>query len=55
MPLSRYVIAVAVVWAVLLCVFWFAKDGAHFKLVAAFCAGFFAGMLAMYIALHVYK
>jgi uncharacterized membrane protein YjdF len=54
-PLSRYVIAVVVVWTVLLCATWLAKDRAHFNLVAAFCAGFLAGMLAMLIAVHLYR
>jgi hypothetical protein len=27
----------------------------HFKTIAIFCAGFLTGMLAMWIAVHVYK
>jgi hypothetical protein len=53
-PLMQYVIAVVIVWAVILCVTWFASHHERFKLVAAFCAGFFAGMLAMFIAVHFY-
>jgi hypothetical protein len=54
-PLMRYVIAVVIVWAVILCVTWFARYHEHFRLVAAFCAGFFPGMLAMFIAVHLYQ
>jgi hypothetical protein len=54
-PLSRYVIAVVVVWAVVLGLMWLAKDRARFNLVAAFCAGFFAGMVAMFMAVHLYR
>ena len=54
-PLARYVVAVLVVWTVILCVMWFAGDRARFRAVATFCAGFLAGMLAMFIAVHVYR
>jgi peptidoglycan/LPS O-acetylase OafA/YrhL len=54
-PLIVYVIAVAVVWAVLLAVMWFLGDIARFQTFALVCLGFALGMLAMYIAVHVYK
>jgi peptidoglycan/LPS O-acetylase OafA/YrhL len=54
-PLIVYVIVVAVVWAVLLTVMWFLGDIARFQAFALVCLGFALGMLAMYIAVHVYK
>ena len=54
-PLIVYVIAVAVVWAVLLTVMWFLGDIARFQTFALVFLGFALGMLAMYIAVHVYK
>ena len=54
-PLIVYVIGVAVVWAVLLGVLWFMGDIARFQSFALVCFGFALGMLAMYIAVHVYK
>ena len=54
-PLSVYVIGVAVVWAVILGVMWFLGDIARFQTFALVCLGFALGMLAMYIAVHVYK
>ena len=54
-PLIVYVIVVAVVWAVLLAVMWFLGDIARFQTFALVCLGFALGMLAMYIAMHVYK
>ncbi len=54
-PLIVYVIVVAVVWAVLLAVMWFLGDIARFQTLALVCIGFALGMLAMYIAVHVYK
>ena len=54
-PLTVYIIGVAVVWAVLLAVMWFLGDIARFQTFALVCLGFMLGMLAMYIAVHVYK
>jgi peptidoglycan/LPS O-acetylase OafA/YrhL len=54
-PLIVYVIAVAVVWAVLLAAMWFSGDIARFQTFALICLGFALGMIAMYIAVHVYK
>jgi hypothetical protein len=54
-PLIVYVIAVTVVWAVLLGVMWFLGDIARFQTFALACLGFALGMVAMHIAVHVYK
>ena len=54
-PLIIYVIADAVVWAILLAIMWFLGDIARFQTFALVCLGFALGMLAMYIAMHVYK
>jgi len=54
-PLIVYVIAVAIVWAVLLGFMWFLGDIARFQTFALVCLGFGLGMIAMYIAVHVYK
>jgi len=54
-PLIVYVIGVAVVWAVILGVMWFLGNMARFQTFALVCLGFALGMLAMYIAVHVYK
>jgi len=55
LPIIVYVIGVTVVWAVLLAVMWFLGDIARFQTFALVCLGFALGMLAMYIAVHVYK
>ena len=55
LPLIVYVIGVAVVWAVILGVMWFLGDIARFQTFALVCLGFGLGMIAMYIAVHVYK
>ena len=54
-PLIVYVIGVAVVWAVILGALWFLGDIARFQTFALVCLGFALGMLAMYIAVHVYQ
>ncbi len=53
-PLYVYVISVIVVWAALLGYVWF-RYTSHFTGALALCGMFFVGMLAMYIAVHVYK
>jgi len=53
-PLYLYVIAVAVVWAVILVAMWFVNP-AKFATFALICGGFALGMLAMYIAVHLYR
>ena len=54
-PLIVYLIGVAIVWVVVLGVMWFLGDIARFQTFALVCLGFALGMLAMYIAMHVYK
>jgi len=41
--------------AALLGVFWFSGDTARFHTSALVSAGFLLGMLAMYIAVHMYS
>ena len=53
-PLYVFVIGVAVVWAVILGVVWFVGDIARFQTFTLVCLGFAFGMLAMYIAVHLY-
>lgn len=53
-PLYGYVIAVLIVWMLILIgMRLWAPD--RFRTFAIFCAGFFIGMLAMYIAVHIYR
>ena len=54
-PLVVYLIGVAAVWAVVLGLAWFIGGSARLDLVAMVCFGFAVGMLAMYMALHVYN
>ena len=53
-PLSRYVIAVLVVWAMILVGMWF-FDRERFDTFAHVCGGFLLGMCATYIAMHFYR
>lgn len=50
-----YVVSVAIVWAVILCAAWIFDGGARFRTLASVCGGFAIGMLAMYIAVHLYR
>jgi hypothetical protein len=54
-PLYIYVIGVAVVWAILLTFSWFGDIWKPFHNAISVCGGFWIGMLAMYIAVHLYK
>ncbi|MFZ1075672.1 MAG: hypothetical protein WAN50_04840 [Minisyncoccia bacterium] len=54
-PLYVYVIGVAVVWAIILACSWFGIIWVPFHDVVTVCAGFLLGMLAMYIAVHLYR
>jgi hypothetical protein len=54
-PLIVYVIGVAIAWAVVLGLSWFIGGPARFNTFILVCLGFWLGMLAMYIAVHVYK
>lgn len=53
-PLIRYMVGVLVVWAFVLGLAWIIGGAERFKIIAVFCAGFLFGMLAMYIAVHLY-
>ena len=52
--LLTYVIAVVVVLAVVNVGFWYHGDTGRQHSVAVFSVGFMMGMLAMWIAFHVY-
>ena len=54
-PLYIYVIAVVIVMAVLNILEWYLRGSAESMVVMTFSAGFLLGMLAMYIAVHVYR
>ena len=61
-PLIVYVIAVIITWALVLCAVRFAGGsaryvggGPRFTTFLVLCAGFFLGMIAMFIATRVYK
>jgi len=53
--LRTYIISVVLVWAVILVTVRLFGSGERFKTMSIFCAGFMIGMLAMWIAVHVYK
>ncbi len=53
--LSRYIIAVILVWVIILTIVKFFGSSTRFRTMSIFCAGFLIGMLAMWIAVHVYK
>jgi hypothetical protein len=53
-PLYVYVIGVVVVWMLILTLSWFGVIWEPFNKVVTVCAGFALGMLAMYIAVHLY-
>ena len=53
--LNRYIISVVFVWAVILVVVRLFGSSERFRTMSVFCAGFLIGMLAMWIAVHVYK
>ena len=54
-PLVVYLMGVAAMWAVVLGLSWFVGGSTRLNLVAMVCFGFAVGMLAMYIAVHVYE
>ena len=53
--LGRYIIAVVIVWAFILIIARFFASAQRFRTMLIFCAGFMIGMLAMRIAVHVYR
>jgi hypothetical protein len=54
-PLWLYVIGVIVVLVVVNCISWFLGGEARLHTVEIFSGGFLLGMLAMYIAVHLYR
>lgn len=54
-PLYVYMIGVVIVWAAILTASWFGIIWTPFGSVVTVCVGFFLGMLAMYIAVHLYR
>jgi hypothetical protein len=52
--LRRYVAAVTVTWALVLAVAWLVVSPARFREYVDVCGGFFLGMVAMYVAVHLY-
>lgn len=53
--LNRYIISVILVWVLILAIVRFWGSSTRFKTMSIFCAGFLIGMLAMWIAVHVYN
>jgi hypothetical protein len=53
--LTTYLAAVVIVMAVLIGIRWLIAGGAGAGKTLIFCVGFLFGMIAMYIALHVYR
>ena len=51
-PISFFV-GIAVALAVVLCLGYFVKGGAHFTSIAIFVAGFVIGMLTLYIKVRL--
>ncbi len=54
-PLGLYVIGVIIVLVFINYIAWFVGGEARLKSVELFSIGFLLGMLAMYIAVHVYR
>jgi hypothetical protein len=54
-PLYVYLIGVAVVWAIILTLSWSGIIWTPFHDVVTVFGGFWIGMLAMYIAVHLYR
>lgn len=53
--LTTYVAAVIAVMAALICIRWLAAGYEGALKAAIFCAGFLFGMIAMYLAIHLYR
>ena len=54
-PLSIYVTGVIIVLAIINCIAWFVGGVIHARNISIFSGGFLLGMLAMYIAVHIYR
>ena len=55
LPLSAYVIGVVIALAVVNCIVWFIGGAEESQSVELVSLGFLLGMLAMYIAVHLYR
>ena len=51
--LPRYVVGVAMAWAIVLSIAWVTGGPARLEIYALVCAGFALGMLALYIKLRI--
>jgi hypothetical protein len=54
-PLVSYIIAVITILVIVNCAAWFIGGEAKLRIMETFSSGFLMGMLAMYIAMHIYK
>lgn len=54
-PLYIYVLAITIVWTVILVGLWLLSTKANFHTYSLVFLGFALGMLAMYIAVHIYE
>ncbi len=54
-PLWLWVVGVIIALAVVNCISWSLGGTARLKTMEVFSGGFLLGMLAMYIAVHVYR
>ncbi|HET9641245.1 MAG TPA: hypothetical protein VFP46_00105 [Candidatus Paceibacterota bacterium] len=54
-PLWMYVVAVIVVMALINAFAWYTGKPTNLRTMSVFSTGFLIGMLAMYIAVHVYS
>ena len=55
LPLWVYVVGVIIALAVVNGIAWFVGGAAKLRSLELFSAGFLFGMLAMYIAVHIYS
>jgi len=54
-PLSVYVVGVVIAIVIVNIIAWFTGGGDKLHTTMIFSLGFLLGMLAMYIAVHIYK
>lgn len=54
-PLSLYVVGVIIVLVLVNCIAWYIGGEAKLKSMELGSIGFLLGMLAMYIAVHLYR
>jgi hypothetical protein len=53
--ISGYAVAVVIVLGLLIGIAWYISGPQSFQTYGSYAAGFLIGMLAMYIAVHVYR